>query len=248
MHRSLCPVPRAHGCRWLPGLLLLGMVFISGCATTQKSTRQVSKLEGAADNPRILLVRPDIKFYLLTAGGLPEPHAEWTAAARANFLDSVTAFGQERGVEVVRMDEGVPMSDEELAYERLHAAVGVTVLMHYLFGNRLPTKGDTFDWSLGPGVSVFRERYDADYALFVSYRHQQPSAGRAVLAAILAVTRIPIPVGGQSGFASLVDLRTGDLVWFNLVGSGPAADTGDLRDPEGADEVIRILFKDLPER
>jgi hypothetical protein len=31
--------------------------------------------------------------------------------------------------------------------------------------------------------------------------------------------------GVQSGFASLVDLRTGDIVWFNQLGRA----TGDLR-------------------
>jgi hypothetical protein len=49
--------------------------------------------------------------------------------------------------------------------------------------------------------------------------------------------------GSESGFAALVDLNTGDIVWFNVVSAG----SGELRDSDGAHAVVRQLFKDLPE-
>jgi hypothetical protein len=51
------------------------------------------------------------------------------------------------------------------------------------------------------------------------------------------------PQGGtQSGFASLVDLQTGEVIWFNRLLRG----VGDLREPKGAGEALEILFEDVP--
>jgi hypothetical protein len=42
--------------------------------------------------------------------------------------------------------------------------------------------------------------------------------------------------------ATLVDLRTGQVVWFNLM----AKQTGDLRNPEGADKTAQQMLRGLP--
>jgi hypothetical protein len=39
-----------------------------------------------------------------------------------------------------------------------------------------------------------------------------------------------------------VDLRTGQLVWFNLLRD----DNGDLRDPAGARAMVASLLKQIP--
>jgi hypothetical protein len=52
-----------------------------------------------------------------------------------------------------------------------------------------------------------------------------------------------VPQGGmQLGFASLVDLQTGQIVWFNRLVS-PA---GDLRTPEAAEKAIQELLVNNP--
>jgi len=48
--------------------------------------------------------------------------------------------------------------------------------------------------------------------------------------------------GAEYGFASLVDLKTGDIVWFNVVGAG----SGELRDAAGAAAAVDTLFRDMP--
>jgi hypothetical protein len=53
---------------------------------------------------------------------------------------------------------------------------------------------------------------------------------------------IPVPGGFQSGFASLVDLRTGKIVWFNRVLSVD----GDLRNPDDARDTVGELLQGLP--
>ena len=107
----------------------------------------------------------------------------------------------------------------------------------------MPAKGDTFDWSLGPGVEALAERYQADYALFSFYRDYQASGGRVAFAILAAAAGVAVPTTAEFGFASLVDLHSGDIVWFNKVDVG----AGELRDPGGARQVIDTLFKGLPE-
>ena len=48
--------------------------------------------------------------------------------------------------------------------------------------------------------------------------------------------------GMQIGVASLVDLRTGQVVWHNLL----VDQTGDLRTPTGASETAGDLLKRFP--
>ena len=81
-------------------------------------------------------------------------------------------------------------------------------------GMKLPSKGENFDWSLGPGVASIGQQHDADYALFVHYRDYQASGGRVAFAILAAAAGVGVPMGGEMGFASLVDLKTGDIVWF----------------------------------
>ena len=107
---------------------------------------------------------------------------------------------------------------------------------------KLPSKDGRFDWSLGPGVAEFAEEYDADYGLFTFYRDEQASGGRVAFFVLAAAAGVAVPLGAEYGFASLVDLRTGDVVWFNVVNAG----SGELRDPEGAVTAVNALFKDIP--
>ena len=52
-----------------------------------------------------------------------------------------------------------------------------------------------------------------------------------------------IPIGGrQMAFASLVDLKNGDIIWFN----GYYRSFGDVRDLESAEKTLDKLFEQFP--
>ncbi len=219
------------------------IIAMAGCATSTK-VRQIDRLESVGDNPRILIMEPDIKYYLLTVSGLPVPHAEWTTAARENFANALKAYANERGTEIVMMTDSNQLGSAEIAYSKLHAAVGLTIQVNYFGQMRLPNKEGAFDWSLGPGVAEIGEKYNADYALFSYYRDYQASGGRVAFAVLAAVAGVGMSTGWEQGFASLVDLKTGDIVWFNVVRTS----AGELRDEQGAGTVVTNLFKDMPQR
>lgn len=222
--------------------ILFSLTLVSACATTQ-NVQQISRLESVGENPHVILMPPDIRYYLLTAGGVTEPNVEWTEAARTNFTEATLAYARGIGTDLTIIDPD-NIGEIEFQYERLHSAVGYTILSNHFGMMKLPSKanGEVFDWSLGPGVSAIGEQYNADYALFVYYRDYQASSGRIAFAILAAAAGAGVSTGSEHGFASLVDLRTGDIVWFNVVGAG----SGELRDQNGAAAAVNTLFRDIP--
>lgn len=222
-------------------LFLVTVLFLAGCAAAPSNVQKIDKLEAVGDDPRIVLMPPDVRYYLVTAGGVPEPHEEWTTAAQTNFVTAAEAYAQSIGADLRTIDKD-NLSEDEIRYETLHSAVGGALLTHYFGGMKLPSKGENFDWSLGPGVASIGQQHDADYALFVHYRDYQASGGRVAFAILAAAAGVGVPMGGEMGFASLVDLKSGDIVWFNRVIAG----SGELRKPDGAAATVNGLLAGIP--
>lgn len=201
--------------------------------------------DGAGLSPvqssRVLLMQPDVEISELTAAGLAEPNAAWTATARANVEQALDAFLAEKGARLIPQGETVN-DPQEIQLVKLHEAVGASILVHtYLEQAALPTKPD-FDWTLGDEAAVLRRNHGADYALFLNFRDSFSSGGRVAFMVAAAVFGVSVPGGQQTGFASLVDLRTGDVVWFHTMLSS----TGDLREPEGARTAVETLLTQIP--
>ena len=237
-HLEVTPV--INYIRYIVGILSL--VYLTGCATTE-NVKQVDRLDAIDEDPTILIMTPDVKYYLLTAGGVSQPHAEWTEVARENFSNALQDFAEERGTKIIVPGEENRLNDLEIMYQKLYSAVGTSILIHHFGYAKLPTKQGSFDWSLGPGTKAIADKYGAEYALFSYYRDYQASEGRVAFAVLAAIAGVGMSTGRETGFASLVDLRTGDIVWFNKVTSG----VGELKDEDGARATIDVLFENLPE-
>jgi hypothetical protein len=223
-------------------LTLFAALFITGCAAPS-NVQKIDRLDAVGENPRIILMPPDIRYYLLTAGGAPEPNAEWTTAAQENFQTAAIQYANSIGADLTPVHKD-NLSEEEIRYEALHSAVGMSLLTHHFGYLKLPGKAGRFDWSLGPDIDTLAKNHNADYALFVFYRDYQASGGRVAFAVLAAAAGVGVGVGSESGFASLVDLKTGDIVWFNQVVAG----SGELRDVDGAATAVEKLFAGIPTR
>jgi hypothetical protein len=221
-------------------LCLFSFLLMTGCVANQ-SVQQIDQLESIKENPRVVLMPPDIRYYLLTAGGVAEPNVEWTDAAIENFGVAVQDYADSIGTDLKLIDKN-DLSRDEIRYETLHSAVGLTILQNHFGMLKLPSKGGSFDWSLGPEIKSIANERDADYALFVYYRDYQASGGRVAFAILAAAAGSSVNTGSEQGFASLVDLRSGEIVWFNVVNDGG----GELRDKGGAAAAVDALFRDIP--
>ena len=192
---------------------------------------------------KIVVMPTDIELFSVSAGGVPEPKADWTDAANRYFKAALARKKSTLGVESVDLSE--KDADELAEINTLHAAIARSIQTHH-FGPgmlQLPTKEGKLDWSLGEPVRAIRERTGANYALFSWIRDSYASAERIAATIALAFIGIGIAPGGmQQGYASLVDLETGRVVWFNRLLRGH----GDLREPEKAAETLDVLLTNFP--
>jgi len=222
-------------------LIMTVLLLLAGCVTTS-NVQQIDQLESlSGEKPTIVLMPPDIRYYLVTTSGMPQPNAEWTEAAQENFEQALLNYADDIGADVRIVDRD-NNSDMGIKYDTLHSAVGLTLLQHHFGNSKLPSKAGNFDWSLGPGVSELARIHGADYALFVYYRDYQASGGRVAFSILAAAAGVGVAMGSETGFASLVDLKTGDIVWFNVVTAGK----GELRNPKNAAAAVNNLFRDIP--
>jgi hypothetical protein len=234
-------------------LLSAASLGLAGCV----STKQIADVEFTPPQGdySLLVMRPDVQVGLVTAGGLVEPRADWTEQARANLLRALSEqqAGSGGRTRILETREGIAgVSPETVAdLERLHTAVGNSIALHKYAGASLPTKRrQGVDWTLGEDAVKFGRATGMDYALFLHAQDSFASTGRVAMQVVgIAGCFIgfcaPQGGGGQSAYASLVDLRTGEVVWFNVLQTQsmlPGVGFGDIRTPEGAAQMVERLL------
>lgn len=218
--------------------MALGVLLCACTHTANKIADQAPINWTAETGKRVILLDPDVELSALTAGGIPEPRADWTKTGKDFIKAGVAETFSKKGIQAAAIES---VSDpREVQLIKLHGAVGNSMLVNSMIP--LPTKKKGFDWTLGPGVQAMREHYKGDYALFIYVRDSYTTAGRAMVMLGAAMLGVGVQGGQQVGFASLVDLRTGQIVWFNrLMSSG-----GDLKSEKGAANTVANLLDGLP--
>ncbi|HWI80525.1 hypothetical protein [Ramlibacter sp.] len=196
---------------------------------------------GRAAGSTLLVVPADMELFSISAGGVEEPRADWTEAAQRNFRAELAARRSQLGSKVVELTEADLDRFGEL--HALHRAVAEAVFMHHSrSGRKLPTKNDRLDWSLGDAVRPLQAHTGARYALFTWIRDSYASGERKATMFALALLGAFSLGGTQTGYASLVDLDTGRIVWFNDLDRW----SGDLRERASASETVDALLKGFP--
>jgi hypothetical protein len=206
--------------------------------------RAASLAEGFSRLPAgavVLLMPLDIELFSVSAGGILEPQAEWTEKAHANLRQAFLTRSSALNINFMPLPGEVDEVVERL--NRLHGAVGQAIALHHRGAFALPTKEGRLDWSLGEEAALMRERTGADYALFAFVRDSYASSERVAMMVVGLLLGVGLGGGMQVGYASLVDLATGRVVWFNTL----LRASGDLREPEKARESCDALLDKFPE-
>jgi hypothetical protein len=191
---------------------------------------------------KVVVMPLDIELYSISAGGVPEPKADWTELAHKNVRDALIKREGIQGVQLLTLSERD--ADDFADINALHGAVARAISLHHFgpAGLNLPTKAGKLDWSLGEVVRAIKDKTGADYALFSWVRDSYASGERQFMVALLSLGQV-VPGGGlQQGYASLVDLNTGRVLWFNQM----RRTAGDLRDPEKAAGTVEVLLDQFP--
>lgn len=197
---------------------------------------------GLKAQDRVAVMPPDIELFSLSAGGVSEPRADWTSAAREHVKTALAQRTRTLGLAADFFDER--QADEFAEPIGLQNAVASAIWVHHA-GQRtlpLPTKHEQLDWSLGDSVRPIAQQTGHRYGLFVFVRDSYASAERKAAMIGLALFGLALMPGSQVGYASLVDLESGQVVWFNPL----VRMTGDLREIDSATETVAELLGNLP--
>ena len=206
---------------------------------------------------KIVVFRPDVSVGSLKVGGLDEPNADWTIAARTNIQTAMENAGEARTANMKFLGE-FEGADGELVgeYRGLFEAVAGAVFQHATLADHLPTKlvpqtdpkarkRWALDWTLGEQAQRLKAVTGGDYAMFVFTKDSYGDAGRKVAQLLMAgLFGAYIPAGVHIGYAGLVDLETGNVVWFNT----DLAMGGDPRETDGAVKRVGQLLSGFPAR
>lgn len=222
---------------------VVALLLLAGCTTTSVKTAAPGLISAPAANAKVLLVKPDVQLSVLTAAGLQEARQDWSQEGRDELSASLRRALEAKAHRFEVLDPETARDGRSGQLLRLHDAVGQSIISFNYGVIKLPTKRGSFDWTLGEGAQVLGREREADYALFVTGRGSYASAGRKAVMVGAALLGVSVPLGHQQVFASLVDLRTGRVVWFNVATAGPSAD---MRSAEGAEELTKALLKGAP--
>ena len=191
---------------------------------------------------QVVIAPMDVELFSISAGGVLEPKADWTDAAQRHMKEALhkraLALGR-RGVEL-----STDQADSLAELLSLHAAVARSIAIHHAGFLKLPTKEDKLDWSFGDALQPLQQATGARYALFTWVRDSYASPERVAMMIGLALLGVGVGGGVQVGYASLVDLQTGQVLWFNQLQRG----FGDLRDGAKAAESVGALLAGFPAR
>ena len=215
--------------------------LLSGC-TSFNTEPKYSIRTFDQNNTKILLMPIDIEICELSLAGLCEPKADWTQNSKENIILGFQEILKTRNASLVKFKKKIN-NDSINQIIKLHTQTGHEIINNEYGQFSMPTK-EEFNWSIGKKVNLLNFEDKSDYALFLFFRDQYSSQERVVYSILTAVL-FPgvIPIGGrQVAFASLVDLKNGNIVWFN----GYYRSFGDVRDLESAKKTLEKLFEQFP--
>ncbi len=219
--------------------------LLTACATS--SVPAVSKKNTSVFNPdslpdKLLVLPVKVRVHEVFAGGMVEMVPEWSAQAKAALETSLAAqLSQQAQGQLMGLPE-LSAAETKLLHEHLllYGAVSSSAFLHTNFpAYGWSHKVDSFDYTLGPGLSFLREKTGAEAALLLFGADYISTKGRVAMMTMASLVGVAMPPGSSHLQLGVVELQTGDLLWLRqkqVVGNR------DLRKPADARLMISELF------
>jgi hypothetical protein len=230
--------------RRIVGMVVMLWLTTLGVVQAQQLGRLAPGFTTLSAGAKVALAPVDVELFELSVGGVPQPKAEWTQAAIKHIGTALQAHLNKLGASLQTIPEG--QADEHHELLALNGAISQAIAIHHSMQgavNSLPSKEGKLSWSFGDAVKPLQQTTGADYMLLVWVRDSYSSPERKAAIVAAALLGIGLPGGIQAGFSTLVDMKTGDVVWFNRLVSM----TGDLREQGAAANVINGLLTGFPD-
>lgn len=226
----------------------LALLVMAGCQTVPQHKVHYSLL-GETPSPAgdVIVLPMDIKVKEMSAAGIQDEVPDWTRQASGNFEQALAASGPDT-LSGLKLRDLPGLTPEEQQILDQHVALAHAVTGNaFLFANSPVEawrhKAKHFDYSIGPGLAFLADKTGADKALILVGEDVHSSSGRKAAFVVAAAFGVGIPMGHTVAVATLVDLRTGNVLWMNhyiSVGSTSFMERNDT------DAVVGDLFAKYP--
>lgn len=244
-------------------LFFFTSVLLTGCATPKSSHfvgSRFSKIDLPYDESqpnKIILMPLDVGLYEKTPALGIKLNEEWTQNAKDNLKIHLKTKFDHPVLNLEFIEPNQAASDQYLnQYAKLYDAVLSSIFAHEFGNYRLPAKNNPdVVWTLGSVSDQESLLSQYDYALFIRIHDTYSDAASifthtlanvallATAAAVGSPFHVGVPViGEQNAYTSLVDLKTGNIVWFDWMSSI----SGDLRTEDEAIRTVRAMYGRLP--
>jgi len=236
--------------RGISFFILCLLLAILGCAPPayRAPYRAHPELEIRSKNIKTpSLLPPDIKIYELTAGGVRELRDDWSLRGRENVLRALIENLHKKQYKIKTITISEDLDEEMEEIQALYRAVSMSILMHTYGPYIFPEKLKNFDYSIG-SIERILQRFDADAMIFVYGFDEISTSGRKALTvlSIIAGAFTGVALMPRAGLTSvsvaLVD-ASGTILWYSIRSSEGGYD---LRNPESAARLLRIILSDFP--
>lgn len=234
-------------------------IFLTGCATNGVLARP-DLLKRIPSIKSVALLPPRVDVYELGLIGEPERIADWSNRAAANIVAAASSqlksTGRIQSERLVSDSLSEAQKEELREVQSLLDAVRTSIRVHIQGGmeQRLPDRQSYFEYSLGMFTELNKSA-NADAFLVIQGVDQITSPGNRALTAALILTSVAaagaartvmipfVNLGATWVTASLVDSRTGDILWHRTEMSSGRYD---LRDSDSTAGFVRKLFEGFP--
>jgi hypothetical protein len=228
----------------LPSLVFV--FFLPGCApqgAMAKHRIHHTFLEApeARAPKKFILLPADITVNELSAGGVTEKVEEWSIKATQNVEKSIRAhIAAKRGVQLVELP---PLSGNEREnVEQYRALYDQVAYAAFTYGRGWPHKNERFDYGVGNGLKFLREKTGADAAIFCIGVDSKSTGGRKAAFIFAAAFGVAIPMGTSFLNIGIVDLATGDILWYSY----DVSQTMNLDEPIDVDRLVANVLENYP--
>jgi len=193
---------------------------------------------------KVVILPVDIHVNEISAGGLTEEVKEWSKAASSNIRDSLKKqLKQLNKFEAMELPELDPTQNKAVEQHiALYDQVAGSAYLHTSSVQIWKHKIAHFDYTLGNGLDFLRQQTGADAAIFVIGNDYVSSSGRAAMTLFAAAMGVGIASGRSFLTIGIVDLKTGDLLWFDHTLSQAL----NMREPADAATLVERILKNYP--
>lgn len=194
---------------------------------------------------KMLVLEVDVTIKEVTVGGVEEEVPAWSKQGSANVHEALTKHFRADKKNKIQLIETPKLSDTDLETVKQHLAlyrrVGKAIIdTTYTYSQHWWLhKVQKFDYTLGSGLKSLGERTGADSAIIILGEDQASTAGRKIAAFFLD----SVSYGHSYLNAAIVNLKTGDVLWYNYAYQYKGAD---LRETGDAQDLVDQLFEPYP--